>query len=142
MKKLSALLLLVCLTVSITFAANNYKIDDVAIDQLFVQSEDVTLTLTDELSSLTSIISINMMALPEGKTVGGYLLRAYFCGFFALHRSYMGTGDKNLFFLYFCVPVASSIAAFVDFWWVVFKGEEALNKYTDNPKWFVWAGGD
>jgi TM2 domain-containing membrane protein YozV len=36
-------------------------------------------------------------ALTKGdKTVGGYLLRAFFCGSFALHRSYMGTGGKSI----------------------------------------------
>ena len=140
MKKLSSLLSIVWLTASMTFAANYYKINDAVIDQMFAQSEDVTLTFTDQLSSLYMINSVNFAALSEGKTVGGFLLRAYFCGFIALHRSYMGTGDKNLFFLYFCVPVAGMVAAFVDFWWVVFKGEEALNKYADNPKWFVWGG--
>ena len=140
MKKLSALLSIVCLTASMSFAANNYKIDDAVIDQMFAQSEDVTLTFTDQLSALYMINSVNFAALPEGKTVGGFLLRAYFCGFLALHRSYMGTGDKSVFFYYFCLGIVP--ASCIDFWWVVFKGEEALNQYADNPKWFVWGGGD
>jgi len=140
MKKLSALLSIVCLTASMTFAANNYKIDDAVIDQMFAQSEDVTPTFTDQFSSLNMINSVNFAVLPEGKTVGGFLLRAFFCSGFALHRSYMGTGDKSVFFYYFCLGIVP--VGCIDFWWVVFKGEEALNKYADNPKWFVWGGGD
>ena len=136
MKKLSALLSIVCLTASMTFAANSYKIDDAVIDQMYAQSEDVTLTFTDQFSSLNMINSVNFAALPEGKTVGGFLLRAFFCSGFALHRSYMGTGDKSVFFYYFCLGIVP--VGFIDFWWVVFKGEEALNKYADNPKWIVF----
>lgn len=133
----------VCLTASMTFAANdpesygiNYKIDDVAIDQMFAQSEDVTLTLTDQLSSLSMINTASFTALPEGVTVGGFLLRAYFCGAFALHRSYMGTDGQSLFANYCClgfIPIAC-----IDFWRVVFD-KERLEEYVDNPKWIVWS---
>ena len=37
-----------------------------------------------------------------------------------------------------CIPVYGSVVALVDFWGVVFKGDEQFNKYKDNPKFRVW----
>jgi hypothetical protein len=126
---------MVCLLTS-SFASN-YKVDEANVDQLFASSEDVTLTAADEAYSLMNTTS-SIKAEGE-KTVGGFLVRAFFCGGFALHRYYMGTDGKQLFWYYFCIPVMGGVAGCVDFWWVVFKGKEAMDKYTNNGKFLVWA---
>jgi hypothetical protein len=42
--------------------------------------------------------------------------------------------------MYFCIPVVGGVTACVDFWWVVFKGDDALKKYKGSDKYMVWAG--
>lgn len=125
------------LTIAATFAmAGGYKLDDAAVDAAFENSIDVT----ENLNEYTALSSGLAMA-GEEQTVGGFLLRSYFCGVIALHRSYMGTGGASLWWKYLCIPVAGSIANCVDFWGVVFKGEERLDLYRDNPKFFAWSKG-
>ncbi len=139
MKKiLFSLACLTCLFTTNFASASAYKVDEVAVDQLFSASDDVTFTASEEASALMNPSS---QALTKGdKTVGGYLVRAFFCGSFALHRKYMGNGGKKLFWYYFCIPVVGEFTACVDFWWVVFKGSDAMDKYADNSKFIVWAG--
>ncbi len=111
----------------------SYRVDENAIEQQLAGAEDVSLSASEEASALMSNSQIS-----EEKTVGGFLIRAYFCGGFALHRYYMGTGGASLFWYYFCIPVVGGGTACIDFWYVVFKGKEALNKYADNAKFWVW----
>ena len=137
-KLLFSLAFFTCLFATNLASASTYKVDEVAVDQLFSASDDVTFTASEEAYAL---MNPSTQAVTKGdKTVGGYLLRAFFCGEFALHRYYMGTGGKKLFWYYFCIPVVGGVTACVDFWWVVFKGSDAMNKYADNSKFIVWTG--
>lgn len=128
MKKLLLVFSLVVMTAGLSFGSN-YKLNDEAVDNLFAQADDVSL--------VADAAEFSMPALAE-PTKTGYLIRAFFCGSFGLHRSYMGTGGKTLWYYYLCIPVAGGVVACVDFWYVVIKGDEALSKYKDNPKWVVW----
>ncbi len=112
--------------------AGGYTLDESAIDNAFANSQDVTLESSEYSASLNA-------AIAEGETtVGGFLLRSYFCGSIALHRSYMGTGGATLWWKYLCIPIAGGVANCVDFWGVLFKGEERLAIYKDNPNFFAW----
>lgn len=118
------------LAVTVSSFAGNYKLDNASVDALFAQSEDVTLTISEDMMN-TSAASV----LAEGEqTKLGFLLRAYFCGQFALHRSYMGT--KGLFVKYFCT---FGFVACIDFWWVVFKGDPAFERFKGNNEFVVWS---
>lgn len=111
------------------FSANSYKLDEVKMDNMFANATEISATSMD----LSSTFVV------EGdKTVGGYLVRAFFCGFIGLHRSYMGTGGKSVWWWYCCVPVLGGVTTFVDFWGVVFMGQKQLDKYKDNSKKVVW----
>jgi TM2 domain-containing membrane protein YozV len=136
-KLLFSLAFFTCLFATNLASASTYKVDEAAVDQLFSASDDVTFTASEEAYAL---MNPSTQAVTKDKTVGGYLLRAFFCGEFALHRYYMGTGGKKLFWYYFCIPVVGGVTACVDFWWVVFKGSDAMNKYADNSKFIVWTG--
>lgn len=126
MKKLFTLLTAIVLTVSLAKANNEYKINDATIDNLFANAEEMSMVSTD--------FNLGSIAAPAPEiTKSGFLLRAFFCGGIALHRSYMGTGGKSLWYMY-CWNCVGGI----DFWWVVFKGDEAMNKFKDNGKWIVW----
>lgn len=119
----------------------SYKLDEQQLDEMFSQSQEITYEqmMATELAALNLSMENNIVAGGGAQTRGGYLVRAFFCGGIALHRSYMGTGGKSMWWFYLCVPIVGGFDACVDFWWVVFKSE-ALDKYKDNSKFFVWAG--
>jgi TM2 domain-containing membrane protein YozV len=116
--------------------ANNYKLDEASIDAAFNASEDISLVASED--ATLNLASVNGTLDEPNK--GGYLLRSFFCGIIGLHRSYMGTGGKTLWYYYLCIPVYGAIVNCVDFWGVVFKGDEQFNKYKNNSKFNVWAG--
>jgi len=116
--------------------ASKFKIDESALNQLLSQSTEITV---QELNSQFLRQSLEMnatFALPE-KTRGGYLIRAFFCGGIALHRYYMGTNNKWMWALYFCIPVVGNVTACVDFWGAVFN-PDFYKKYANNDKYIVW----
>lgn len=137
MKKIfSVLAFFVCLASYGAFASSSdYKLDEGQVDQLFAASDDVTSIAMDEVNAL----ALQPVAVKGGgQTVGGYLLRSYFCGFIALHRKYMGGDWGKLWWKYFCIPVVGSVTNFVDFWWVVFMGRDAMDNYDGEDKFIVW----
>ena len=123
-----------------SFAENSdkYKLNDAAVDQLFAQSEDISVAMSSDISSFANVNAAGVTVNGGGQNVGGYLIRSFFCGFIALHRSYMGTGGATLWWMYFCIPVVGGVVGFVDFWWVVFMGEDAMKQYSNNSKFVVW----
>ena len=127
-----------------SFASGNYKINDSNVDQMFAQSTDISLTANSSGDMLNAVntasaseLTANLASGDQSK--GGYLLRAFFCGWIAMHRSYMG--GTGLWWKYLlgviCFPLSINVG--VDFWWVVFSST-ALDKYKNNNKWFVWMG--
>jgi len=133
MKKL--ILLVGFIAAFVTSKANEgtYTIDNAKVDQLFASSEDVTIETMIEANDL-SASNLNSTAVAGSR--GGYLVRAFFCGGFALHRYYMGAKGA-LWAMYLCIPVVGGVDACVDFWWVVFS-KDALAKYQGNSKYIVW----
>jgi hypothetical protein len=51
----------------------------------------------------------------------------------------MGSDWNQLWWKYFCIPVAGGVANLGDFCWVLFSGNKALSKFKGTNKWFVWA---
>jgi len=131
MKKLFLFFTATAMSATMAFAGNDYKINDANIDNMFANADEISFASND-------FGGTNFMtpAGPE-KTKGGYLVRAFFCGGFALHRSYMGTAGKTLWYMYLCIPVVGGVVGCVDFWGVVF-GSIDFNKYKDNGKYIVW----
>lgn len=132
MKKLFFVCFLSLCTAGASFAGG-YTLNEGAVDNAFANAQEVTF----ESSDYSSVM--NAAALADGETTKmGFLLRSYFCGSIALHRSYMGTGGSALWWKYLCIPVAGSVANLVDFWGVIIKGDERLEMYRDNPNFFAW----
>lgn len=135
MKKLFFSLFAIGLLTFSQVSASTYKVNESALSAAFAQADDVSITAAAEAFQL---MYPDQAKVAGDKTVGGFLLRAYFCGGFALHRYYMGTGGTPFFWYYFCIPVVGGLTACIDFWYVVFKGKEGLDKFADNPKFWVW----
>ncbi|MBA3681285.1 MAG: hypothetical protein H0W73_09000 [Bacteroidetes bacterium] len=137
MKKLT-LVLGLALGISFGAQANKYKMDEIQLTQTFENSQEVTFNEMYAADFNTADVNnLNLSSKDGSKTRGGYLLRSFFCGAFAIHRYYMGTGKKYMWALYFCVPVAGGVAACVDFWGAVFS-KDFYKKFENNDKWFVW----
>jgi hypothetical protein len=120
-------------------SASRFKISDAELNKVVLQSKEVS---SQELSaSLMKDISAFSMVKAGGgsgeKKRGGFLLRSFFCGFIALHRYYMGTNNKFMWAMYFCIPVVGEITNCVDFWGSVFNAE-MYKKYENNDKYIVW----
>jgi len=115
---------------SFASSTSSYIADDNQIEQLFASSEEVSLSSSDQATEL--MLSVNSVNGGD-QTKSGFLIRAFFCGQFALHRSYMGT--KGLWWKYFCT---FGVVNCVDFWGTVFKGDEFFSKFKGNDKFVVW----
>ncbi len=136
MKKV-ILSLSVALGLSQAVHAAKYKVDEASLDKLVAQSTEVSAEyLNTQMNNQFNGVNF-MIATPGEKTRGGYLLRAFFCGAIALHRYYMGTNEKWMWALYFCIPVVGRVTACVDFWGAVFNSE-FYKKYENNDKYIVW----
>ena len=135
MKKFFTVLAVVLFT-SAAFAGG-YKLNNNEVDAMFASADDVTATVNVEETDLnvTHVASINNAN--QEQTVGGYLLRSYFCGSFAAHRGYMGNGGKKLWVYYLCIPIYGSVLNLVDFWRVVFDSSR-MEEYRDNSNVRVW----
>jgi hypothetical protein len=113
--------------------AESFTLDNAKIDNLFALSQDVTSQTLVEANALSAS---NLNSAVGGQTVGGYLVRAFFCGSIALHRYYMG-GSGPLWAMYLCIPVVGGVDGCVDFWWVLFNNDN-LSKYRNSSKYIVW----
>jgi hypothetical protein len=131
MKKLF-LIAVASLFIGSSFASStsSYVSDDTQIEQLFASSEDISLSSSDEATAL--MLNVNSVSANE-TTKGGFIVRAIFCGWIALHRSYMGT--KGLWWKYFCT---FGFVSCVDWVGVAIKGDEGLAKFKGNDKFWVW----
>lgn len=139
MKKILSLLTMLSTSACLFASTSPYKVNDAAIDQLFAQSQDISLSLSGDMTLVNMNQPAAVQIAGSGQTVGGFLLRWFFCGGIALHRKYMGSDWGSLWWKYFCIPVAGGVAACGDGLWVLFSGKKALSKYKGNDKWFVWA---
>jgi hypothetical protein len=128
MKKLFFTLALV-LGMATLASANTYKLNNASVEAKFAASQDVT----TELNALTSNTENFATLLGGDQSKGGFLVRAFFCGTFSIHRMYMGS---NFMWLY-CIPVVGGTVGFIDFCYVLIKGDEALSKYANNTKFWV-----
>ncbi|MBN8703622.1 MAG: hypothetical protein J0M08_11190 [Bacteroidetes bacterium] len=133
MKKLLTIFALL-LSLSVV-KASNYKLDNQAIDNMFDNSEE--LSITDANISDLAMDYAGVSSTADGKTQVGFLVRAWFCGGIALHRYYMGTNQKWMWAMYFCIPVVGYVNVLVDFWASVFIKDNYL-KYANNDKYIVW----
>ncbi len=138
MRKFFFLIVLVWVSSATTFARESYKLDETSVEAAFAKASEISLSAEhkDFLLALTSESAMAAVPADGDLTKGGYLLRSFFCGFVGLHRSYMGTNGKTLWYYYFCIPVYGGIVNFVDFWGVVFGAD--YMKYKNNSKFNVW----
>lgn len=128
------LLLYFLLTGSLKSATSKFILNEDELDRSLTHFEQTTNLPSDQLFNTAFLKAKD----GEIQTRGGFLVRAFFCGCIALHRSYMGTNGETMWWFYCCVPGIGAINRTVDFWWVVFD-DAAFEKYRNNSKYLVWA---
>ena len=139
MKKLLLILSFFAVS-SFSFAGTEkYKVNDAAVEQMFAQSKDISSSVADEMT-LAAINQPSCLHASGDQSVVGFLIRAFFCGFIGLHRSYMGSDFGSMWWKYCCstVVVGWGIIQGVDFCWVLLDGSDALGKYKGNDRFLVW----
>lgn len=123
------------------FGKESYRLDEMAIEKAFAQASEINLSVENQDMILSTLEATGIAAVPADgdQSKFGFLLRSYFCGFIGLHRSYMGTNGKALWYMYLCIPVYGGIVNFVDFFGVLF-GALDYTMYKNNSKFNVWWG--
>ncbi len=116
------------------FQDSKYKLSEAELNKAITESQEVS--FSQWAGNTASYSASAMLLAPNSQTRGGYLLRAFFGGGIALHRYYMGTNNKWMWAMYFCIPVVGDVTACVDFWGAVFD-PDFYKKYANNDKYIV-----
>ncbi len=141
MKKVLFTLFAVCAMSFCAFAENGdaYTVDDNAIEQVFAQSAEMTMS-DIALFSNTGLGMENMPTLST-KSVNpwGAWAICTFLGGFGIHRHYMGT--SNLMWLWYTITCGGifGVVTLVD-WVVLLIGaiQEDISAYCNNDQFFMW----
>ena len=141
----SAFFLAVCAN---SFAVSSeYVVDDMAVEMSLNSGIEVaTLTPIANAETTTNALAATTNNLPATAMVAGKdgttaFLLSFFLGVLGIHRFYMGTATLTGIG-YIMTLGGCGIVATVD--WIVLLiamiNKEGIDKYEDNPKFFMWSG--
>ena len=115
---------------------SEYFLDEQAVETLVATSQEAPINF---LSPNDASNTNGAMLMNGGKNKIVFLLLDFFIGGLAVHRYYMGVdGAWYMACGYAFIPVAGTVAACGDFFYVLFGSDASLNKYENNKKLFVW----
>jgi len=136
-KRLIKVYLLIFFTIVFSSVrAENYQIDDKALDQVFSKAQ--TISITDlGAATLPGFSDINSPAFSNEKDPLIALLLDLFLGGLGIHRFYLGTEPiTGIAYILTCggifgiVPLVDLVVLAVNF--------HDISPYIDNPKFFMW----
>jgi hypothetical protein len=141
MKKISLIAVFLLLSVALTFAGNNYKLNDEKIDQLFSTATEISIAGLAPMSGS----AMNIEGIASVKDVNNKILMAWIVdmlvGEFGIHRYVLGTKSSMWAIYTFTVCGIFGIVPFID--WVVLLVNGIIqnqgDKYLNNNKFFMWA---
>ena len=154
MKKAFYLLLTGCLfslysfsatPVPATPSADEYSVNDQQIEQLFANSEDVSVTATSASllnnSSVKNSASNKAFYAGSDKSFVTALLLNFFLGGLGIHRLYLGT--KTFTWVGYILTCGGifGIVPLIDFIVLIIHNDD-LSPYVNNPQFFMWSGGN
>jgi len=136
MKKLTILLSLMVLAVSISFAGvGKYYVDDNAVESLFATSTEVALP---EFTTPTDLSSQDLAILSADKNVWVAVALSYFLGYLGVHRLYLGS-STGVFIGYLCTGGLFGIAYSIDCIVLLIGAiQDDISKYVDNTRFLMW----
>ena len=140
-------LFLICLSTVCAFATsgNEYYVNDQKVEQLFAGSVDASL------SALSESNLVNASGNSAGFQAAAYsandknfvaaILLNFFLGGLGIHRLYLGTETLTWVGYILTCGGIFGIVPLVDFIVLIIHNDD-LSPYVDNPKFFMWAGGN
>ncbi len=136
MKKLFAILIAL-VAINIHVSANEYKVNDRAVDQMFANATSVSTTQIADFSSLPTPQS-ELRRSSKNAWVAWALTYTAAVGVCGIHRLYLGS-NTGVFIAYLCTGGGCGIIQTVD-WVVLLIGalNNDISKYEDNEKLFMW----
>ena len=141
MKKIS-LLIVFLLSAALTFASNNYKLNDEKVDQLFNNATEIsTAGLAPMAANAMNIASITSSTDVNNKILIAWILQLIpIVDFFGIHRYVLGT-KSNMWILYgiTCGGIFG-IVPIIDWVVLLVNGliENKGDQYLNNDKFFMW----
>jgi TM2 domain-containing membrane protein YozV len=141
MKKISLLAVLLLLSVALTFAGSNYKLNDEKVDQLFNNATEISVTgLAPMSASPMNIEGTTSVKEMNNKILIAWIVDWVGLGAFGIHRYVLGTKGSMWAIYTFTVCGIFGIVPFVDFWVLLINGmiEQKGDKYLNNNKFLMW----
>ncbi len=134
MKKLLLLSAFVGCLATASFASNaRYIVDETAVDNLFAQSSDLSMAAAGmSVFELMAPTSVTNLSADDEVTRKGFIVRTIFCGWLAMHRTYLGT--EGMFWKYFCTV---GVIPCGDLIYTLCK-KENFDNFQGSDKWVVW----
>jgi TM2 domain. len=143
MKKILFVLVALALTAATSFANESYKLDDNKINTMFNSATETSIFVAD-----MNLVNNNMVNVSStsGSNTGTILVAwvvDWFLGGFGIHRYVLGTKGSMWAIYTFTVCGIFGIVPTVDWFVLLIDGLILGNgdKYMDNKKFFMWAGG-
>lgn len=144
MKKVLFTLFTVCALSFGVFAENDndYTVDDNAIEQVFAQSAEMTMSDV----ALFSNEGLNLMGMQNAANLNAATVNpwgawaiCWLLGEFGIHRHYMGTSKPMWLYYTLTCGGVFGIAYVVD-WVVLLIGaiQNDISQYCNNDKFFMW----
>jgi hypothetical protein len=137
-KLLSIALVLAGLSMSNTTKASSYVLDEIAVTTTINNATEESLESFTSVSNSESNNFTSATAVVKGdQSKGVFLVAAFFCGGFAIHRFYMGVNGKGgiIFLSNFCL---FGVPALIDFIYVLID-DSNFSKYDNSSEIFVWS---
>jgi TM2 domain-containing membrane protein YozV len=141
MKKIKTILGVVALMViasTSSVKAENYVINDNAVEAVFASSEAVPVSL-DYVNEISSSIPSNEAKVSGSANAWAAFALCTFLGQLGIHRFYLGTATfTGIGYILTCGGIFG-LVPFVD-WIVLLVGaiSKDISKYEDNTKFFMW----
>ncbi|MEI8112231.1 MAG: TM2 domain-containing protein [Bacteroidia bacterium] len=138
MKKLLLVIVLFASVLCVKQAnASSYSVNEQAIDQLFVNAVETSMTSvnTTDFSSLATNVPMTVMAQQKDAIVA--IALDFFLGGLGIHRFYLGTETMTgIGYILTCGGIFG-IVPLVDFVVLIIDNKD-ISKYVNNPKFFMW----
>jgi hypothetical protein len=134
MKKL-VFILMAFVAFSFTATANDYAINEVAVDQMFNQADEIS---TVDFSELMTANAPNAQLGAKNAWVAWALTWTAYVGVCGVHRLYLGS-STGVFLVYLCTGGGCGVIQTVD-WVLLLMGalDNDVSKYEDNTKVIMW----
>lgn len=143
MKKVLLILVAFALAAATSFANESYKLDDSKVNAMFNSATEMSASVVDMNILNKDLASVSSADNNTVKVLIAWVVDWVGLGAFGIHRYVLGTKGSMWAIYTFTVCGIFGIVPFVDWWVLLIDGLILGNgeRYMDNKKFFMWAGG-